>query len=142
MGHTLQLPHIKNTVTWASQGPAHTHTHTLHNPLEHNGTQTEITNTQLMCVETTNRHLESQFGLTFTFFHSWCCCRPEYVYLVGWGPTGHDSPMATPKCGGPPSGTCAGPGGQPGLNGHTLLCYMDTEACTGHCDPPVEPRQP
>lgn len=41
-----------------------------------------------MCIETTNRHLESQFGLTITFFQSWCCCRPEYVYWVGWGPLG------------------------------------------------------
>lgn len=84
-GHTLRLPQDQEHSN-SSQSETSTYTHyTIHrNTIEHKQKQQK----HPMCIETTNRHLESQFGLTITFFQSWCCCRPEYVYWVGWGPLG------------------------------------------------------
>lgn len=94
-----------------------------------------------MCAETTNRHFESQFSLTITFFQSWCCCRPEYVYWVGWGPLGNVALQPGQGVEGHPVDRVQGRGGQPDLTGRTLLCYMDTEACTGRRGPPGGPHQ-
>lgn len=71
---------IKNTVTQASRGPAHKH---VHNPSKHNETQTKTTETSNQCARKQQTY-ESQFGLTITLYQSWCCCRPGYVYWVGW----------------------------------------------------------
>lgn len=71
---------IKNTVTQASRGPAHKH---IHNPSKHNETQTKTTETSNQCA-CKQQTYESQFGLTITLYQSWCCCRPGYVYWVGW----------------------------------------------------------
>lgn len=122
---------IKNTVTQASQGPAHKH---IHNPSKHSETQTKTTETSNQCALKQQTY-ESQFSLTITLYQSWCCCRPGYVYWVGWAHWASRPEIHT-MCVGLPSGACAGPGGQPGLTGHTLLRYMDTEACTGRRGPP------
>lgn len=87
---------IKNTVTQASQRPAHTHiTQPIRTQLNTNKNNRNI---QSMCVETTNRHLESQFGLTITF--SILVLLPSRVRILGWmGPTGQCGPIATSRWG-------------------------------------------
>lgn len=88
---------IKNTVTQASQGPAHKH---IHNPSKHSETQTKTTETSNQCASKQQTY-ESQFSLTITLYQSWCCCRPGYVYWVGWAhwasrPGGHAGASGRP----------------------------------------------